>query len=390
VLYGCKMQYVPAVLEQYLEQLAHEARAGDRLPPIRELMRRFGVSQVVVQRALEGLKSKGLLVSHIGRGTFFQVPGHPITPRPRNAVGQAIAAVRSVLLLRRNISIMRGRVLTDGLRRCFEADGHQVLEVTYTDPSHARTVLKGLPRFDACVVQSTFKTIPVDLLAAMREKSTVLAVDGASLVGTDVEAVGMEWGQPLAEAVQALVQQGHRSVAFATTSHALLALELGWRRFESLRKSLPGCELHAVRLPQLPDEDYEAALVAQLKARCDAKGRLPFGALVAWGIEDGALLRNLMLEQGWRLPEDLSVVLLGRTDLVNEHAGFFDTVGCEVADQIKTLHRAVIRRWEDPLAPYGVHLIPVTRRAGNSCLPPADGTVRSEGRRKARTATTAA
>ncbi|HRD98527.1 MAG TPA: GntR family transcriptional regulator [Rubrivivax sp.] len=325
---------MPVALEQYLEQASRDAQTGDRLPPIRELMRRFGVSQVVVQRALDNLKRKGLVASQVGRGTFFQTPGQAGASRPRHAAGAPVPAVRSILLLRRNISIRRGRVLADGLRRCFEADGHHVLEVTYTDPSHARTILKGLPRFDACVVQSTFKTIPVELLAAMREKSAVLAVDGAALVGTDVDAVGMEWGQPLAQAVQALVQQGHRRLAFATTTHAFLALELGWRRFEELRACLPGCELHTVRLPQLPDEGYELALVDQLKARCDAGGRLPFSALVAWGIEDGALLRRLLQEKGWRVPQDLSVVLLGRTDLVNEHADFFETIGCQVADQI--------------------------------------------------------
>ncbi len=384
------MQYIPVALQQYLDQAARDAQVGDRLPPMRELMQRFGVSQVVVQRALEGLKRKGLVASQVGRGTFFLAPGQHLAVRPRGPGAQAAPAVRSVLLLRRNISILRGRVLADGLRRCFEADGHHVLEVTYTDPSHARTILKGLPHFDACVVQSTFKTIPIDLLAAMRERSAVVAVDGASLVGTDVEAVGMEWGQPLADAVQSLVQQGHRSVAFASTSQAFLALEMGWRRFESLRTSLPGCDLHAVRLPQLPDEDYEAALVAQLKGLCSAKGRLPFSALVAWGIEDGALLRTLMQGQGWRVPEDLSVVLLGRTDLMNEHAGFFDMVGCQVADQITALHRAVTRRWEEPSAPYGVQLIPVTRLAGRSCLARAGGAVQAEGRRRAKTASAAA
>ena len=53
-----------------------------------------------------------------------------------------------------------------------------MLEVAYTDPKHARTVLMGLPRFDACVIQSTFKTITVEMLAALREKSEVLVAWG--------------------------------------------------------------------------------------------------------------------------------------------------------------------------------------------------------------------
>ena len=50
-------------LEQFLDHLAHEARPGDRLPTIRELMKRFGVSQVLVQRAFQGLKDRGLIDS---------------------------------------------------------------------------------------------------------------------------------------------------------------------------------------------------------------------------------------------------------------------------------------------------------------------------------------
>jgi len=46
-------------LEQFLEQLAHEARPGDRLPTIRELMKRFGASQMLVQRAFQRLKERG-------------------------------------------------------------------------------------------------------------------------------------------------------------------------------------------------------------------------------------------------------------------------------------------------------------------------------------------
>ena len=158
-------------LERYLQQLAGQARPGDRLPPIREFMRRFGVSQAVVQAALEGLRERGLIDSQVGRGTFFVRGGDGSAPAdPARTVARGGSAVRSVLLLRRSISIVRGRVLVDELRGRFMQDGHRVLEVSYTDPEHARTVLQALPHFDACVVQSTYKTITIELLAALREK----------------------------------------------------------------------------------------------------------------------------------------------------------------------------------------------------------------------------
>lgn len=367
----------PPDLEQFLDQLAHEAHPGDRLPTIRELMKRFGASQMLVQRAFQGLKDKGLIDSQVGRGTYFRGMGSARAPaaaapvdseRPRAAAaGNTPSSVKSVLLLRRSISIARGRVLVEGLQRRLAAEGHRVLELSYTDPDHALTVLKGLPRFDACVVQSTFKAIPIALLAALRDKCEVLAVDGAALVGADVEAVGTEWGEPLAAAIEQLVQQGHRRIAYATTAHPFLATQLGRRRFAHLQHTLPGVELTEITQDTLPHEDYTARLVQQLQAGAGGSGAgLPFTALVAWGIEDGALFQRLLAQAGIAVPARLSVVLLGRTDLANEHADFFDVVGCSVADQVEALHGAIAARWADAHRPYGVHLTPVVRRVGTS------------------------
>lgn len=357
-------------LEQYLEELARNAKPGDRLPTIRDLMRRFAVSQMVIQRAFQSLKARGLIASQVGRGTYFRAEGEA----GASPGGAPPSAGRSVLLLRRSISITRGRVLIEGLQRRFTADGHRVLEVSYTDPAHARTVLKGSPRFDACVVQSSFKTITIDLLAALKEKCDVLAVDGAALAGTDVEMVGMEWGEPLAGAITLLLQQGHRRIAYATTSHPFLATQMGRRRFDYLQTTLTGIDLRSITVPHLPDGNYESALVEMIKDNLDASGHLPFTALVAWGIEDGARFRGLLRQAGIGIPSVLSVVLLGRTDLANEHAHFFDTTGCAVADQIEYLYQAIQARWADPSIPYGVRLIPVTAYAGQSVarLPMAD------------------
>ncbi|WP_431097715.1 GntR family transcriptional regulator [Polaromonas aquatica] len=348
-------------LEQYLEELARTARPGDRLPTIRDLMRRFAVSQMVIQRAFQGLKARGLIASEVGRGTYFRLEGEAA-----GSPGAPSPAGRSVLLLRRSISITRGRVLIEGLQRRFTADGHRVLEVSYTDPAHARTILKGSPRFDACVVQSSYKTITIDLLAALKEKCDVLAVDGAALAGADVEVVGMEWGEPLAVAITLLQRRGHSRIAYATTSQPFLATQMGRRRFDHLQATLTGTELQTIAVPHLPDENYEAVLVEMIKAGLDASGKLPFTALVAWGIEDGARFRALLQEAGIAIPSQLGVVLLGRTDLANEHANFFDTIGCSVADQIEYLHQAINARWTDPSLPYGVRLIPVTTYEGQS------------------------
>ena len=98
-----------------------------RLPTIRELMKRFGASQMLVQRAFQGLKDRGLIDSQVGRGTYFRgagarpptaAPAEGEQQRPRAASANTVqSSIKSVLLLRRSISIARGRVLVEGLQR---------------------------------------------------------------------------------------------------------------------------------------------------------------------------------------------------------------------------------------------------------------------------------
>ncbi len=355
-------------LNRFLDSLALSARAGDRVPTVRELMSRFSVSQAVVQIALGRLKATGLIDSHVGRGTFFRA-------LDQDTSGMVSAAspvsARSVLLLRRSLSILRGRYVIDGLQRRFSGEGHRVLEVSYTDPDHARTVLKGLPRFDACVIQSSFATITIETLAALRQKTDAIVVDGLALVGADVDAVGLEWGEPLARAVNLLEQQGHRRIAYATTTHAFLANELGLRRLAQLRLKGARTSVELLSVPCLPQDHFAESLVDSLSARRSDSGGLPFTALIVWGIEDGAKFRALLTNIGVSVPAALSVVLLGRTDLAHEHANFFDTVGGNADDQIEYLYEVTARRWAEPQCAHAVRLLPVITRAGQSIAPPA-------------------
>lgn len=368
-MYGPAMRRAPVDIDRFLESLARQSQAGDRLPPIRDLMKRFGVSQMAVQRAFASLKARGLIKSEVGRGTFFigAAAGEAMPEAAGAPATRAAGDAPSILLLRRSISIARGRLLIEGLQQRLVAEGARVLELSYTDAAHACAVLKSLPAFDACLVQSTYRTIPIELLAALRGKCALIAVDGLALAGSDVESVGLEWGEPLAAAFSILHERGHRRIAFASTAHPFLSTQLASRRWRSL---LAGTGLEGegteIAVPLMPDEGYAQALVQRLREAAGPGGRLPFSALVAWGIEDGAAFRASLAEAGIRVPGDLSVVLLGRPDIASEHAGFFEIVGGHVADQVEALHRVIRDRLASPGAPFGVSLMPLRRREGQS------------------------
>lgn len=61
---------------RWIEEQIHTGalRPGDRLPPERKLVEQFGLSRSVVREALQALSERGLIESHVGRGTFVRLP----------------------------------------------------------------------------------------------------------------------------------------------------------------------------------------------------------------------------------------------------------------------------------------------------------------------------
>ncbi len=350
-------------LQGYLRSLSQRATKGERLPTIRQLMKDFGLSQALVQRVLESLRAEGLIVSQVGRGTFF-TGGYPAEEAhtPRGA-GEG----RSVILLRRPLQNLRGRLVLDRLQQALAHHGDVTLEVAYSNPDHARQVLQTLPRFDACIVQNSFDIMPVEMIAAIRRRTDTLVVDGAWLVGTDVDAVGFEWGAPVERAVDLLTAAGHDRVVLATTASAFLANEMGVHRYRSLRQraDLRTVLVPEIRVPRLPPRAYEEAVVSALASASmlDGSGRT---GLIVWGIESGQRFRTLLRDAGVSVPENLSVILLGRTDIAEEAAGFFHTIGYSAEQQADAVFVRLLQRWEEPNAPYELGLLPLDERSGLS------------------------
>lgn len=350
-------------LQNYLRSLSLRATEGEKLPTIRQLMGEFGLSQALVQRVLDSLREEGLIVSQVGRGTFF-TGGRPLgEERPARSEGEG----RSVILLRRPLQNLRGRMVLDRLQQALADHGDVTLEVAYSNPDHARQVLQTLPRFDACVVQNSFDIMPIDMIAAIRRRTDTLVVDGAWLVGTDVDAVGFEWGAPIERAVDLLTTTGHDRIVLVTTASAFLANEMGVHRYRSLRQrsQLRSVLAPEIRVPRLPPRAYEEAVVSALAAASmlDRSGQT---GLIVWGIESGQRFRTLLQDAGLSVPQDLSVILLGRTDIPEETAGFFHAIGYSAESQADAVFARLLQRWEQPDAPYELGLLPLEERPGSS------------------------
>lgn len=354
-------------LRSYLVELLGTGSPGDRLPTVRTMMQRFSLSQAKVQKELDALRKNGTIVSGVGQGTFIaQRAGDAAAPRP-----PATATPRSVLFLRRSEGMRRGRLVLEAVQRRFVADGCQILEVSYSDARHACRVLRTLPHFDGCVIQSSFETIPVEMLAAARLRADAIAIDGAWLIGTDLDAVGFEWGEPVERAVALLRQHGHRDIMLATSATSFLANDLGIRRYEGLRERLRSeATLHSpLLIGEPPHAEYTAAMVEALRTQIGPDGTLPFTGLIAWGVESGTTLRAALAGIGIMVPEQLSVVLLGRTDIPEEADGFFSLIGYRASEQCDGLYEALNRRWMNSHSRSTLRLLQVHQTDGASVTP---------------------
>lgn len=72
-----------------MESLALAGAAGDRLPSVRDLMRRHRVAPATVQRAIGSLAARGLVEARPGRGTF--VAARPPAPAAPDVAWQTVA-----------------------------------------------------------------------------------------------------------------------------------------------------------------------------------------------------------------------------------------------------------------------------------------------------------
>ena len=95
---------VPTAVDQALRQLVADGinqgqlGPGARLPTERELVEQFGAPRSAIRRALDGLEQDGLVVRHVGRGTFLAQTLHPAAATaPADTSPAEIMQVRMLL-----------------------------------------------------------------------------------------------------------------------------------------------------------------------------------------------------------------------------------------------------------------------------------------------------
>src|ERR1043166_7018727 len=140
---------------------------GDQLPTVRQLMKRFGVSQLSIQTALEHLKREKVITAHVGRGTFVIRPAHAAQP-----------ACTTVTVFRFDYPSRRGEEITRALHHALQAHQCRMLTLTCGEEEHALKVLRGAPASDAYILQPLHPNIPLRLLELLRRRGQAVVVEG--------------------------------------------------------------------------------------------------------------------------------------------------------------------------------------------------------------------
>ena len=313
--------------------------AGERLPPVRQLMTTFGVSQMTMQRALSQLKQEGLLTTSVGRGTFVG-SGLQLSEEQRN-----------ILVLTREQHTERSDEVARGLHRALLKRDWRAAVLAYSDFPQATDLIRNSPGFDACVIHPRQEVLPLELLAAARSRSRAVVVEGYSVEGVDVDGVAVDWNAALSLGLRHLVDLGHHRIG-------LLALDRPVRAFVSIVSQfrlLNGwADLQApvdpiVLLPEDWRNDGYAGLTARLQALTDNRGRPIFSAMLIFvGTYNG---RQMLKALDAAMP-NLSTAVLGFNDLETEHANQVTTVGQSTTNVTEAVAELIERRWAEPSAPY--------------------------------------
>lgn len=325
-----------------LRALAAGSAPGARYPTVRQLMAELGVSQHLIQGAMNELRQEGIISSHVGRGTF--VSGGPITAE----------RTRSVLTLLYQHPYQRGDVIARIVHQRLSIEGHESLMLTYSNAAHVMELLKSGARYDAAILQPRSSTLSVSLLALLKQRADHVLIEGQAAEHLDVDAVSNDPEKTTDLIVSHLFKQGHRRIAWIMEDCGNYFFN---RTASFFRTYCRGAGLSAEDCPVVAAEaDRDKlgirdlpAVIAGLKG---TRKRLPFTAIMVASFVDGRAIMEALASCGLDTPKDLAVARLGTPDLDSDHVGRITIAGRPSTRAANTVLDRLHWRWSHPSAPF--------------------------------------
>ncbi|MCI5074539.1 GntR family transcriptional regulator [Oricola sp.] len=330
-------QSAVANIRAWVEETIASSEPGDRLPTMRQIMRRFQTAQRTVEEALRPYMDSGALRSRPGAGIVVADPDER-APAQADYEGDLLVLYRSSdsRLARNLLQEMESRLKSRGL---------SILQIGFSTEEQALSVLQRIGRFKTCLLQVNFEVLSIAFLAALHRHVDSIVVDGVSATGIDVDSVGTNWREAVSVAFRILREKGHERIAFLTSAHRARQIAMARREFELLSAALPDpSRSWLVEVDRLPGSYQISDISSALEGLKGKGGALPFTALIVWGVVEGFILERALSEIGQEAGKDVSVILLASVDFASEHLGRFDVVGNSNAEKLKVFEELVADR----------------------------------------------
>ena len=358
-----------ATMLDALRRMASDMPPGSRLPTVRDLIARYGVSQHLVQQALQRLSADGLVVTHVGRGTFVG----PSSTAPLRM------ATKQVLTLLHHTHFERGDIIAETIHKRLTAEGHTSVVLAYNDAEHAIAMLKDGPRYDSCILQPRTSNVPVRLLGVLRDIGNAVILEGRAVDQLDVDAISNDPGVLSKLVLQELTRLGHKRIAWVVEDRGDYFFERAARLFEAFRiwtgrsdRSSPLVFAQS-RSPDFGFEDLPGTIARLIEG---AKGAPPT-AMVLATFESGAAILAAFERNRLAMPGDISVVRIGTPDIHSEHLGRIAVAGRPSTQAAETVLRRLKWRWQNPDAPFATIYDPPLLDPHASLGPPVTSAARA-------------
>ena len=194
-----------------------------------------------------------------------------------------------------------------GIEQECEAQAYDLLMFTSAaDPSGQRGIFHGdvnrLRLADGCVLLGLHAD-PTELARLARDRMPFVFIGRRELPGVELSYVGADYAAATTELVERLRQLGHRRISYLGIHDAPPGAPT--ERFDAYRGALHRVD-HSI-VHRLAPDDVDAALVASLLDR-------GVTALLAETPQLAAAARAAVLAAGRRVPDDLSIAVLGDYD----------------------------------------------------------------------------
>ncbi|GBC99224.1 Arabinose metabolism transcriptional repressor [bacterium HR17] len=292
-----RFEQVKTIIRQFIAE--NGLGIGAPLPSEREWAQRLRVSQMTVNRALKELEREGVITRLIGKGTF--VLKTPSAPAPRHSLILVFPLAEVATLTTQNIyygPILQGILSVLAETGClvqFWTMGFDQLRVIPPEVLTSRALLVFAPFEDARPVLEQWWTagVPFVVIGASWQDAAFPCVDTDNLAAAR-------------QVVDFLVGMGHRRIALLAGRRIAPNSRDRWNGF------LAAMEEHGLSVPPewLIESESPSALPPTVQERLRAllRSKVRPTALFAAGYYLAAEALRLIKHEGWRVPEDLSLV----------------------------------------------------------------------------------